>query len=133
MKQNIFLVVLVMVSAMACNTQEKTDVTFSTSGVVVGTISCLDINKYTRKGYYIITDTKDSILTFNDNIKIPTNYNTMGIYGVSSYQIPFRFSFAYLETSDIDFVHYEIPASNAMLPGLPYPTEHFKQAKITLN
>lgn len=44
MKQNIFLVVLVMVSAMACNTKEKTDVTFSTSGVVVGTISCLDIN-----------------------------------------------------------------------------------------
>ncbi len=114
-----------------CN--ENTDATSNISGVVVGTISCLDINKDTRKGYYIITDTKDSILTFSDNIQIPTNYNAMGIYGVSSYQIPFRFSFVYLEPSDTDYVDYEIPASNAMLPGLPYLVEHFKQARIIQN
>lgn len=35
------------------------------SGIIVGTICCLDtVNQRTMQGYYIITDKNDSILTF---------------------------------------------------------------------
>ena len=106
---------------------EKTPIV---AGKIVGTICCMDtINQCTKQGYFIITTTNDSILTFSNDVRIEKYYGIGGVYGVE-YDIPFTFTFELLESSDNDYVLYRPPYSNAMLPSFVYPIEYFKQALI---
>ena len=102
------------------------------SGIIVGTIGCKDtINDCFAQGYYIITDTSDSILTFSSDVAINTNYNgKTGIYYVDDYQIPYRFIYNYINPSDTNYIHFDFPVQNMMDPGMCYPPEHFKQAIV---
>ena len=102
------------------------------SGIVVGIIGCKDtINDCFAQGYYIITDTSDSILTFSSDVTINTNYNgKTGVYYVNDYQIPYRFIYKYINPSDTNYIHFDLPFQNTMDPGMCYPSEHFKQAVI---
>lgn len=106
---------------------EKTPIV---SGKIVGTMCCVDtINQCSIQGYFIITTTNDSILTFSNDVKIEKYYGIGGVYGVE-YDIPFTFTFELLESSDNDYVHYEIPISNTMLPSMSYSIEDFRQAYV---
>lgn len=101
------------------------------SGIIVGTICCLDtVNQRTMQGYYIITDKNDSILTFNNEIKVLAYVGTTGIYGIDNHEIPFEFTYNLLEPANDDYIHYILPVSNALFPPMLYPIEHFKQALV---
>ena len=106
---------------------EKTPIV---AGKIVGTMCCVDtINQCSIQGYFIITTTNDSILTFSNDVRIEKYYGIGGVYGVE-YDIPFTFTFELLESSDNDYVHYEIPISNTMLPSMRYSIEDFRQAYV---
>lgn len=101
------------------------------SGIIVGTIYCLDtVNQRAMQGYYIITDKNDSILTFNNEIKVPAYIGTAGIYGINNHEIPFQFTYHLLEPTHDEYIHYLLPFSNALFSPMLYPIEHFKQALV---
>jgi hypothetical protein len=79
---------------------------------------------------YIITDKNDSILTFNNEIKVLAYVGTTGIYGIDNHEIPFEFTYNLLEPANDDYIHYILPVSNALFPPMLYPIECFKQAKV---
>lgn len=130
MKSTIFLLLASVVLMMySCDGLNVVDI--PVSGEIVGTISCADtINQRVVQGYYIITDTQDSILTFNEEVRINLYYGVCGIYGIFNHKIPFTFTYEILKPTDDDYIHYINPVCNAMLPAMQYRPWHFKQAKV---
>lgn len=102
------------------------------SGIIVGIIGCKDtVNDCFAQGYYIITDTSDSLLTFSRDVTVNTNYSGItGIYYVDDYQMPFEFTYKLISPSDTNYIHFDIPVQNAMDQGMCYPPEYFKQAVV---
>ena len=98
-----------------------------TTGEIVVTIGCyVDDNSEMYKGLFIVTNNNDSLLSFN--ISDENIYVQYGCYGIPSKTMPYKFTFRYLSPTDSEYVHYIMPLSNAMLPGID--AEKFKQAKI---
>lgn len=130
MKSTIFLLLASVVLMMySCDGPNVVDI--PVSGEIVGTISCADtINQRVVQGYYIITDTQDSILTFNEEVRINLYYGVCGIYGIFNHKIPFTFTYEILKPTDDDYIHYINPVCNAMFPAMQYRPWHFKQAKV---
>jgi len=101
------------------------------TGHAVGVITAFCKNVSAEQvGYYIITNSHDSILVF-DRAIIPEEYGNMGsgIYGID-YEIPYSFSFVLLDSLDEEYMVYETPVSNTFFPWMRYSPEDFKQARI---
>ena len=129
-KITIFLFLISMVLMIhSCEGSKMIDIPIS--GEIVGTICCKDtINQRIVQGYYIITDNQDSILTFNEEVKIDTYYGVGGCYGIFNQKVPFTFTYELLTPMDDDYVHYFGPVSNAYFPAMQYRPWHFKQARV---
>jgi len=134
MKTRLCFLLFACIVLMAC---EKKDLEKSLllQGRVVGVINCVDNGKTTKRtGYYIITSKSDYLLSFYCDIEGHNYGGDWGRYGIPDYIIPFKFTFELLDPIDDDYVKYIDPVSNALYPGLGYPVEHFKQARlITIN
>ena len=80
------------------------------SGEIVGTIYCRDtVNQRNVQGYYIITDTQDSILSFNEELRIDIHYGVVGSYGIPHCKIPFRFTYKFCRREyQRTMAHYQI-------------------------
>lgn len=127
--KKILILALFVLGMYSCDGPNVVDI--PVSGEIVGTISCADtINQRVVQGYYIITDTQDSILTFNEEVRINLYYGVCGIYGIFNHKIPFIFTYEILKPTDDDYIHYINPVCNAMLPAMQYRPWHFKQAKV---
>lgn len=127
--KKLFIIALFVLGMCSCDGPNVVDI--PVSGEIVGTISCADtINQRVVQGYYIITDTQDSILTFNEEVRINLYYGVCGIYGIFNHKIPFTFTYEILKPTDDDYIHYINPVCNAMLPAMQYRPWHFKQAKV---
>jgi len=101
------------------------------TGHAVGVITAFCKNVSAEQvGYYIITNSHDSILVFDSTI-IPEEYGNMGhgIYGIE-YEIPYTFSFVLLDSLDKEYMVYDTPVSDCLKPGMLYCPEEFKQARI---
>ena len=127
--KSFFIVLCAMMALCSCDGPNK--VSSVVSGKIVGTICTKDtINNEIVQGYYIITSTNDSILTFSETVKISTYYGISGIYGLL-YDIPFQFTYKLLDPHDAEYIHYNpYPICYFDKPGMTYPKEHFKQAVV---
>lgn len=132
MKTKLLFAILIALVCISCEPIiDDNNVDIPVSGEIVGTISCADtINQRVVQGYYIITDTQDSILTFNEEVRINLYYGVCGIYGIFNHKIPFTFTYEILKPTDDDYIHYINPVCNAMLPAMQYRPWHFKQAVV---
>lgn len=101
-----------------------------TTGHAVGIIGCYDVNKEYQLGVFIVTNNKDSLLSFNEAecfYDYIENNMTGGPY-VRISNISRTFQYTYLEPNDT--IRWITPLSNTMELALSN-IDSFKQVKIT--
>ena len=100
------------------------------TGSIIGTIGCYDEETRSEfyKGYYIETNTKDTFLSFDldvkDSIAVP-----YGKYAISAIPIPYSFLATELKPNDDRYVHYAPTIQDAM--HQPITVQDEKQVTIT--
>ena len=133
MKKKIFLVVFTVL-AIACS--QSNEINYSVNdinnctGHAVGIIGCYDVNKEYQLGVFIVTNNKDSLLSFNEAecfYDYIENNMTGGPY-VRISNISRTFQYTYLEPNDT--IQWITPLSNTMELALSN-IDNFKQVKIT--
>ena len=122
----IFSFVAIIIFVFACSLIEEVKV----GGKIVGTIGCYEENnsEIMLKGYFIVTDSNDSLLCFN--IEDSIIYVGYGCYGIDPIRLPFEFNFEYIRKNESDYVNFLLPLSDAMKQGIE--VDKFKQAKIII-
>ena len=128
-----FLFAAIIMLFVACNNNNPENPSFKTSGKIVGTVGCFDVNderipdEY-RKAVVIETATKDSLLSFIIDItefNLPFRYGTLSIEAV---KIPYEFYYQIITPTDEEYVNIVPIAEDAMHQPCRIPA---KQVKIT--
>lgn len=111
--KKILLIVLAMLSLMACENKEKEKeqkLSKTGFGTIIGTLGCYEKQDKTKfhKGYFIKTNYNDTVLSFNidvqDSIDVP-----YGINIIDSIDIPYIFKIRFLLPNNSNYVDFSIP------------------------
>ena len=119
MKKMLFLIIswFCFLALISCNTETLG----SHSGAIVGTLGYHEYN-----GVFIVTDKKDSLLSFNLE-----EYNDMiedGCYACYV-EIPYEFTFQFVDKKDMLNIDYGSIINKMHKPNMNDP-ERFRQARV---
>ncbi len=116
---------------VACENKGPEQTTKICSGSIIGTIGCYggDNNSTFYKGYFVETNNKDTVLSFNSDIKdtIDVPYGT---YSISPINIPYLFYVTILKSTDSCYIHYAIPVEDGMHQPFPKSLDKVEQVII---
>ena len=124
------LLCFMLISLVACNTNDPQEHPRIHSGNVVGTLGCYSENHETfYKGYYVKTEVDSIYLCFSLE-EIESLEVRYGNYAINPIAIPYKFIIEVLNEEDNRYVHYSLPTDDAMHQPVTAPYE-IKQVLIT--
>ena len=130
--KKLFLFAIVTLAFVGCNTNNPEQKKYA--GSIIGTLGCYDEDTRTTfyKGYIVETDEKDTVLSFNIDVRdsIDVRYGTY--YVIPAVRIPYTFSILTLNMDDGRYVNYAIPIEDALHIG-PSVSHPMKQVFIIQN
>ncbi len=113
MKKVLFFILTTM-TLVACEQTGLEPNSKICSGYIIGTLGCCDENYTTfYKGYFIATNDKDTILSFNIDVKDSIDVIS-GTHRISDREIPYSFYVTFLTPSDKRYIHFVMPVSDHM-------------------
>jgi hypothetical protein len=136
--KNLFLSAILLLSFGCTNSDDLSNNNAATTeekeligtGKIVGYSKCYNTEKNsTSLGIFIITESRDSLLTFNIPLSffdLDTNQLEFGVYGIDGDSVSFSYKKAEAGEIKYDF----LCPQNAMDLGFPYPVENFLQVII---
>ena len=129
MKNKLFLFAMLTLCLAACNQEPPVR---NCTGTIVGTLGCVngENREIFYKGYIVVTNHEDTILSFNLDVN-DSIYVIPGSIAILPITIPYKFSYEILKPNDERYIHYEIPAQDAYHRAFRIPSGGFKQVYIT--
>lgn len=129
--KKVYFFILTMMALVACEPTGPEPNSQICSGHIFGTLGCCDENYTTfYKGYFIATEDKDTILSFNIDVKDSIDVIS-GTHRISDREIPYSFYVTFLTPSDKRYIHYVMPISNTMIQPKTTPLDKIPQTWIT--
>lgn len=125
--KKLFLLAIVTLVFVGCNTNAPQQPSRICSGAIIGCVGCYDerdirSHENLRKGVVVLTDAKDTILSFNIGADSIPAYGIYGTYTIAPVTIPYNFYYTVLDTLDQRYVKIAPIIEDAM--HLPFPLRY---------